>query len=386
MTERYDAIVLGLGAMGSATTYHLARAGRRVLGLDAYPRGHTNGSSHGHSRGIREAYAESPQYVPLVQRAYTLWQALEEESGRDLLTITGRLGIGPTDSAGIANSRIAARQYGIPIEELTADAVMERFPGFRVSAGYVGIYEPRGGFLRPEACVGAHLDGATRAGAVVRHADPVRTWRPDGDGIRVETDTGINLADRLVITAGPWAGDMLADLDLPLIPWRMLLVYFDPTRPDLFGPDRCPNYSLNVPEGYYYGIPNLPGEGLKIGRHDRGEACTPETARRTVTDEEVAALRAILDRYMPGAAGTVREVSTCLYTMTSDGHFILDRYPDHPQVIFGCGFSGHGFKFASAIGEALADLATAGTARYPIDFLSLSRFGAASRESASVGG
>jgi len=197
VTARYDAIVLGLGAMGSAATYHLARSGKRVLGLDAYPRVQTNGSSHGHSRGIREAYAESPQYVPLVQRAYTLWRALEEELGEQLLTITGRLGIGPTGDAGIENSWIAAHRYGIPIEELTADAVRERFPGFRVPAGYVGIYEPRGGFLRPEACVRAHLDGAARAGAVVRHADPVRAWHPDGDGVRVETGTDVYHAEGL---------------------------------------------------------------------------------------------------------------------------------------------------------------------------------------------
>lgn len=376
MTARYDAIVLGLGAMGSAATYHLARSGKRVLGLDAYPRGHTNGSSHGHSRGIREAYAESPQYVPLVQRAYTLWHALEEESGEQLLTITGRLGISPTGGAGIENSRIAAHRYGIPIEELTADAVKERFPGFRVPAGYVGIYEPRGGFLRPEACVRAHLDGAARVGAVVRHADPVRAWHPDGDGVRVETGTDVYHADRLVVTAGPWAGGILADLGLPLEPWRMYLVYFAPTRPALFGPDRCPNYSLNVPEGYYYGIPNLPGEGLKIGRHDRGEACAPETARRSVSDREVNAMRAILDTYMPGAAGEVREVSTCLYTMTPDGHFILDRHPEHAQVVYGCGFSGHGFKFASAIGEVLAELAMDGGTRHDIAFLSAARFAA----------
>lgn len=162
MMERYDAIILGLGAMGSAACYHLARFGQRVLGLDAYPRGHTNGSAHGHSRGIRAAYAESPQYVPLVQRAYTLWRALAEGSGQRLLTITGRLGIGPVDGAGIENSRVATRRYGIPIVELTADAVMERFPGFRLPVGYVGIHESRGGFLRPEACVGAHLDGAAR--------------------------------------------------------------------------------------------------------------------------------------------------------------------------------------------------------------------------------
>jgi len=373
---RYEVIVLGLGGMGSAAAYHLARRGRRVLGLDAFARGHHNGSSHGRSRGIREAYGESPAYVPLVQRAYALWRELEAETGQHLLTITGGISIGPAESGFGASQKAAADQYGLTIEELGSEEIMARWSGFRVPDGYIGMYDPHTGFLLPEPCVAAHLDLAATHGAVLHHGEPVRRWSPDGTGIRVETETAAYTADALVITAGPWAGEVLADLHLPLEPWRMYNVYFAPTRPELFGPDRFPVYGLRGSEGSYYGVPMLPGDGLKIGRHDQGDVCTPETARRTITPEEIAVMRAVLDAYMPGAAGAVLAATTCLYTMTPDSHFIIDRHPEHARVAYAAGFSGHGFKFSAAIGEVMADLVTDGTTRCPIGFLSASRFAA----------
>ncbi len=375
---RYDVIVLGLGGMGSATAYHLARRGTRVLGLDAFDRGHINGSSHGRSRGIREAYGESPQYVPLVQRAYALWRELEAETGQHLLTITGGISIDPAVPGFGANQKEAAAQYGLTIEELTPDEIMARWPGFNVSDGSLGIYDPHTGFLTPEPCVAAHLDLAARHGATLHHREPVRRWSPDGAGVRVETDAETYTAQSLVITAGPWAGRILADLHLPLEPWRMYNVYFAPTRPELFGPEQFPVYGFSGPEGSYYGVPMLPGDGLKIGRHDRGDLCTPETARRTIEPEEIALMRRVLDTYMPGATGEVLAATTCLYTMTPDSHFIIDHHPREASVVYAAGFSGHGFKFSAVIGEVMADLATDGTTRHPIDFLSAARFAATS--------
>ncbi|HEY8291766.1 MAG TPA: N-methyl-L-tryptophan oxidase [Thermomicrobiales bacterium] len=374
---QYEVIVLGLGGMGSATAYHLARRGRRVLGLDAFARGHHNGSSHGRSRGIREAYGESPAYVPLVQRAYALWRELEAETGQHLLTITGGISIGPAAPGFGANQKESAAQYGLTVEELTADAIMARWPGFRVPDDYLGMYDPHTGFLLPEPCVAAHLDLATRHGATLHHGEPVRRWSPDGAGVRVETDTAAYTADALVITAGPWAGEILRDLHLPLEPWRMYNIYFAPTRPELFGPDHFPVYGIRGPEGSYYGVPMLPGDGLKIGRHDRGDICTPETARRTVEPAEIALMRAVLDTYMPGATGDILSATTCLYTMTPDSHFVIDRHPEHARVVYAVGFSGHGFKFSAAIGEVMADLATDGTTRHPVGFLSAARFAVA---------
>jgi sarcosine oxidase len=374
---RYEVIVVGLGGMGSATAYHLARRGRRVLGLDAFVRGHHNGSSHGRSRGIREAYGESPAYVPLVQHAYALWRELEAETGQHLLTITGGISIGPAEPGFGATQKESAARYGLTVEELTADEIMARWPGFRVPEGYQGMYDPHTGFLLPEPCVAAHLDLAAKQGAALHHGEAVRRWSADGAGVRVETETAAYTADALVITAGPWAGEILADLHLPLEPWRMYNVYFAPTRPERFGPERFPVYGIRGPEGSYYGVPMLPGDGLKIGRHDRGEPCTPETARRTIAPEEIALTRAVLDAYMPGATGEVLAATTCLYTMTPDSHFIIDRHPAHARVVYAAGFSGHGFKFSAAIGDVMADLATDGTTRHPIGFLAASRFAAA---------
>jgi sarcosine oxidase len=195
----------------------------------------------------------------------------------------------------------------------------------------------------------------------------------------VETDRAVYTAARLVITAGPWAGEVLADLGLPLRVQRIVNVHFAPTQPDLFAPERCPVYLMQVPEGDYYGFPALPGEGVKIGRHDIGEVCTPGTIRRDIDPEEIAMLRDVLDRYLPGAAGEVLRTLTCMYTNTPDRHFVLDRHPVHGSVVYGCGFSGHGFKFASAIGEVMAELAMDGTTRHDIAFLAAERFAGAKR-------
>jgi sarcosine oxidase len=216
---------------------------------------------------------------------------------------------------------------------------------------------------------------AARHGADLHHEEPVTRWSADGDGVRVETAQGSYQAGRLVIAAGPWTSEVLADLGLPLEVERIVNAHFEPSRPELFGPDACPIYLLDVPEGNYYGFPSLPEQGLKFGRH-KGESCTPRTIRRVVGDDEVALLRNVLDRYLPGASGTLQWTITCMYTNTPDRHFIIDRHPRYPAVVYACGFSGHGFKFASVIGEVLADLATEGATRHDVGFLSAQRFAA----------
>jgi sarcosine oxidase len=374
LPARYDAIVLGLGAMGSAAAFHLARRGRRVLGLDAHPRGHALGSSHGTSRIIREAYFEAPEYVPLVRRAYALWRELEAETGRPLLRLSGGLNIGRADGELVPGALASARAHGVRHEALSAREVNERFLAFRLPDELTAIFEPTAGVLRPEAGVAAHLDVAARHGVELRHGEPTLAWSADGDGVRVETSAGAYLADRLVVAAGPWAGRVLAGLGLPLEVWRVYNVHFRPTRPEPLAPDRCPVYMLELPDGFYYGFPDDGDDGVKVGRHDVGEPCTPETARRDVSETEVDALRSVFDHLMPGLTGPVVRTLVCLYTMTPDRHFVVDRHPAHPQVAFACGFSGHGYKFAPVIGEALADLATEGDTRHPIGFLSARRF------------
>jgi sarcosine oxidase len=374
MSNNYDAIVIGLGAMGSATAAHLARRGSRVLGLDTYGRSHTFGSSHGTSRIIREAYYEAPEYVPLVQRAYTLWRELEEESGRPLLTITGGLALGQRDGTFVDGAIHSATLHKLPYELLSPSELEARFPGFHLPDDMVGVLEPRAGILQPEHCVNAHLDSAARHGADLHHDEQALRWSVEGDGVRVETASGVYTGDRLVITTGPWAAELLADLGIPLKVARIVNAHFQSTRPEHFTRDRCPVFLWQVPEGDYYGIPSAPGEPLKLGRHDIGDVCTPHTIRREVTDADIAPLRALLDKYMPGASGPVQRTLTCMYTNTPDAHFVLDRHPEHRQVVYGCGFSGHGFKFSAVIGEVLADLAQTGTTHHDIAFLSAARF------------
>lgn len=369
----YDALVVGLGGMGSAAAYHLAKDGHGVLGLEAFSRGHTLGSSHGSSRIIREAYTEAVEYVPLVQRAYDLWRDLEAESGRDLLTITGGLVAGQSNGAAIRGSLSSARRHDLRVEHLSAAEVTERYPGISLTDDLAAIYDPRSGILNPERCVDAHLDRAEQLGAELHHEEPVLEWGATDSGAWVRTQEGTYEAERLVLTAGPWAGQLLGNLGLPLTVERVVNVHFEPEKPELYGPEVCPVYTLTFPEASYYGFPLLPGQGVKIGSHT-GTPTSPDDVKRSVETSEIEEYKQVLENYFPGAAGAYKRAVTCLYTTTPDRNFIIDRHPEHERVVFACGFSGHGFKFCSVVGEVLGQLAVDGGSDHPIDFLSASRF------------
>lgn len=378
MSETFDVVVLGLGVMGASAVHQLAGRGVRVLGLDANQRGHVLGSSHGRSRIIREAYYEAAEYVPLVQRAFVQWRELEEETGLDLLLMTGCLNIGRPGTQVVDGVIASARRHGLPSEVLPSDAMRSRFPAFALPESHVGVYQPAAGVLNADACVGALVDASVDRGAAIRHGEMVNSWEPDGDGVIVRTRSGKIRAQKLVITAGPWSASVLADLGLPLQAVRQYVVHFEPQAPERFSPPGFPAFIWDVAEGEVYGIPYLPGSGFKVGGHDPGEPCTPETARRTVTAEEIENVRSIFERCLPGCATTMSMAATCLYTVTPDRHFIIDRHPEHPQVSYAAGFSGHGFKFGPTIGEVLADLAIEGSSRHDVAFLRAARFPAAS--------
>ncbi len=374
MSTRHDVIVVGLGAIGSGAAWRLAARGARVLGLDAHPPGHALGSSHGTSRIIRQAYPDGTAYVPLVQRATELWQAAEAATGRRVLHRVGALTVAPPDEPRILGGRRSADRFGIPLQSLTTAELRARFPALRPPDGHVGVFEPGGGYLEPEAGVAVQLQLAAAAGAQLRHGVEVRHWEADGDGVAVTTADGVHRADRLVVAAGPWAPELLGDLGLALRVERRVNVHFAPRTPERFAPERFPIFNLVVPEGQYYGFPATPDAGFKLGRHDADAPCTPRTVRRAVTDREIGELRAVLDRYVPGAAGEVLRTVTCLYTMSPDGHFIVDRHPRHPQVAFFTGCSGHAFKFAPAMGEVLAELVLDGRASVDIGAFAGARF------------
>lgn len=379
MSKQYDVIVIGLGGMGSAAACQLAARGQRVLGLERHTPAHDLGSSHGESRIIRQAYLEGTEYVPLVLRAYELWRQLERDSGADLLQITGGLMIGPPTSQTIQGSAASARQYDLPHEMLDTAAIRRRFPALTPTADTVALYEPHAGVVRPEDAVRAHLAQAARHGATLQFEEPVERWQadPGGEGVRVTTARGSYSAARLVIAPGGWAPALLADLGLPLVVERQVQYWFAPRGGIApFLPDRFPIYIWELADAtVFYGFPALhgPAGGVKVGQHRVPGPCTPETVDRTIHPAEIAAMRDYLRDHLPALDSDCIAAKTCLYTCTPDTHFVIDRHPAHPQVTIACGFSGHGFKFASVVGEILADLSTTGVTRHPLDLFSARR-------------
>jgi sarcosine oxidase len=354
----YDIVVAGLGAMGSATVSELSRRGLSVLGLDRHAPPHAFGSSHGETRIIREAYFEHPVYVPLVQRAFELWRALERASGATLLRETGGLMIGRPGSALVEGALRSARLHGLAHDVLTASEVQKLFPALRPDDDMIAVHEPRAGILYPEACIGAFLAQARRQGGEVHGDEAVRRWESGTDGLRVYTERGEYRARRLIVCAGAWVNELLPGQELPLHIERQVLHWFEPlVMADQFAPERCPIHLWQFDEGrFFYGFPDL-GGGVKAGFHHEGETTTANGVRRDVAPSEVEAVRSVMRRFLPCADGPLRSSIVCLYTNTPDSHFLIDTHPQHPDVLIASPCSGHGFKFAPVIGEILADLA-----------------------------
>ena len=378
MTRRiaYDTIVVGLGAMGSATLCHLADRGQRVLGLEQFAPGHRMGSSHGDSRIIREQYFEHPQYVPLVQRAYTLWRELERRSGVPLMRINGGLMIGPADGVVVTGTLRSATEHRLPHEILSPRQVSERFPAFELAPELVAVFDPNAGFLDPDAANRAHIQAARMAGADARYDEVVLEWTPEGDGVAVRTPAGTYSADNLVLTLGSWSNDLAMDLELPLTVERQVLFWLDVDRSDArYDSARFPIYAYEYRPGHIcYGFPRLL-RGAKASVMHSGEVAPhPWDVRREVDAAEVEPLRAALRPILPDLSrAAVKESGVCLFTNTPDHDFLIDRHPRHPQVLISSPCSGHGFKFASAIGEAQAQIIMDGESRLDLSAFSLSR-------------
>jgi sarcosine oxidase len=367
-----DVVIIGLGAMGSQVAHALARRGRRVVGLDRFSPPHAFGSSHGRSRIIREAYFEEPAYVPLVQRSYELWTELQRESGQTLLRLTGGLMAGPADGVLVRGARRSAAVHGLPCEDLSAPEIRKRFPAFAPDPGMVGVFEPRAGVLFPEACIEAALQGAAAAGAELRVDEEVEEWRADSGAVQVRTARGSWSAGTLVIAAGPWLPRVVPGL--PLTVARQVLHWFEPLADHgLFAPEACPIALWEVEGGrIFYTFPDL-GDGVKAAIHHEGEITDAERVRREVTPEDEEAVWSLLGRLVPSAAGRRRESAVCLYTNTPDRNFLIDRHPQHEQVLLVSPCSGHGFKFAPVIGEIVADLVTEGASRFDLRPFALER-------------
>ncbi|HXF56882.1 MAG TPA: N-methyl-L-tryptophan oxidase [Actinomycetota bacterium] len=376
MAERFDAVVVGLGGMGSAACFHLARRGWRVLGLEQFDLVHPFGSSHGLTRIIRLAYSEHPAYVPLLHRAYELWHELENLHGERLLWTTGSLEGGTPEGQTFQGALEAARRHGLPHEVLSGEEVGRRWPAFRLPPEARMVYQPDGGFLASEECIVAHVRQALAAGAELHWRERVQEWGGLEDGVWVRTDRGRYEARRLVVSAGAWVGKLLPDLSGLAVPERQVLGWFLPRRPERFRLGALPVWVVQDEEARWYGFPEWKVPGLKLGRfHHLEERVDPDALDREPTPHDEEVLRAFVERVFPDAAGPTVMLRVCLFTNSPDEHFLIDLHPEHPQVVVASPCSGHGYKFASVVGEVVADLAQRGETKHDIALFRLSRFG-----------
>ena len=372
----YDVAVVGLGGMGSAILAHCATRGASVIGLEQFGPAHELGSSSGKSRMIRKAYFEDPAYVPLLLRAYELWRKLEREAGEELLQITGLLMVGEEGSQIIEGARRAASQHELSIESLSQRQIQARYPTLRVLEGEVGVFEPEGGVLVPERAIRAHLSKAAMAGADLRFEVAMKSWNATGEGFEIHLPDSSRVEARVLVMAlGPWFKETLEALGIPIRVQRNVQAWFRPAI-DAYHASRFPPFLVDragLPAPLY-GFPDF-GDGVKAAFHSYGDLTDAEHIQRELNiSRDIEPIAAAMEQWMPGAALTLRAAKPCLYTLTPDGHFVIDRHPQHRNLILCGGFSGHGFKFAPVIGEIAADLALEGGSRHRIDFLSHRRF------------
>ena len=377
--HHYEVIVIGVGTMGSATCYHLAKRGVKVLGLEQFGIPHEQGSHAGQSRIIRKAYFEHPDYVPLLELAYRNWREMERVSGAELYVPTGLLYLGDPEHAVMKGVKASAVQFGIPLERPNADA----YPQIRVSAEQELLFEPDAGFVTPERSVLVHVDEAMKLGAEIRTQVEVGRWRVEGGGVVVETSSGSFSADRLVITAGPWTSKLVPLLKPKLEVTRQSLVWVMPEDPEAFQLGKFPCWVIAEEglHGVYYGFPMLSVDrfqgpiGLKLAHHAPATICDPDQVDRNIYPEDSVPMVEVLRKCFRKGFKQLSAVKTCLYTNTADENFIIDQLPGHDNVYVAAGFSGHGFKFAAGIGEIMADLAVDRKTEYPVEFLRISREG-----------
>ncbi len=365
----YDFIVLGLGGMGSAACYHLAQRGHQVAGVEQFDLVHERGSSHGQSRIIRKAYFEHPDYVPLLERAYTLWRELEAESKRTLYHETGIVYSCPEDSALLKGLYESSRRYNLPLESLQQTDISK---WFQTKPERVLVREKIGGYLEVENCVRAHLEQAKLFGATLYEREAIQNWQATENGVSVQLKNRTLHAKKLILATGAWQSDT-NHLSLPLKILKKTMYWFE-AQDSTLETSGFPCFLSETPGGIFYGFPQAtPNAGLKVAEHSGGEALThPTQLTNSLSGGE-------FERVQNFVQSELKNVSTKLLAhklacMTPDEHFMIDIHSQHANVAFAAGFSGHGFKFASAVGEILADLAERGETKLPIDFLSAKRF------------
>lgn len=373
----YDHIVVGAGSMGSAAGYYLAREGRKTLLLDAFQPPHDKGSHHGETRLIRFAYGEGPRYVPFVLRAKELWEELETLTDKEIFKRVGILNFSPKNDPYMANIIESSKQFQLPIELLSAEEANARWKGLNLQDNIQACFEPTSGVLMIENILKAYYELAKDAGAEIIGGSRVVSIEPKNDIVEVKTAQGVTYtANSVIISVGAWAKQILDSLqvNLPLTPIRKTFAWYEADE-SIYGDANFPGFAYSNGTTAFYGFPSIDGAGLKVGRHDLGDEVNPDDEKipfgEVQGDQED--LDQFLNEFMP-KVGKIKFGKVCMYTMTPDSDFIIDTLPNHPNIAIACGFSGHGFKFASAVGEALKDLLVNGQVKIDLTPFSLRRF------------
>lgn len=374
--KNYDVIVIGAGSMGMAAGYFLAKSGKSTLLLDSFNPPHNKGSHHGDTRIIRYAYGEGAEYVPLALKAQELWNDLEIESGKRLFLQTGVLNVGPEKSDFIQNIISSSKTYSLPLDVLDSSEVNSRWPGISLSTEYIGCFEPTSGVLKCEECIEAYRELAIKHGAEILTNSRVKEVDIQDNRVTIRTENQTFQANSLIVSAGAWSGELLSqlDLNLPLEPVRKTFAWFEADE-NLYNHKHFPAFAFETTQGLHYGFPSIDGAGLKVGRHDGGEKINPDNAIPGFGElpEDEADLVQFLNAFMPKNP-KLKYGKTCIYTLTPDEDFIIDLHPNYPNVAIASGFSGHGFKFSSAVGQVLAELIIAGKTEQDISLFSINRF------------
>jgi sarcosine oxidase len=364
---KYDVIVIGVGGMGSSTVYHVAKRGKRVLGLEQFDLAHDHGSSHGFTRIIRLAYAEGEAYVPLLMRAYELWRELEYVANERLLFITGGIDAGPAEGSLVKGSLAACKRFHLRHEVLTSRELRHRFPAYHLPASLTAVYQPDSGFVLPECAILAHVEAAQALGGEIHAREEVLEWQVKRNEVIVRTPVDTYRASKLVITAGPWSAKLVKHLAVRRLamPERQVLIWTQPREPRLFRLGAFPIFYMEAPKAKglarYYGLPIYGFPGFKFGKyHHLRQQADPDELNRGCDARDESVLRQALRTYFPAADGPTMAMKTCLFSNSPDEHFVIDLHPEFPQVSIAAGFSGHGFKFAPVVGEIMADLALHG--------------------------
>jgi len=372
----YDVIIIGAGSMGMAAGYFLSKSGKKTLLLDSFNPPHNKGSHHGETRIIRYAYAEGEEYVPLILKAQELWNDLERATGKQLFIQTGVLGVGNEKSDFIQNIISSAKKYSLPLDVIDSNEVHNRWSGITLPNDSVGCFEPTSGVLKCEESIKAYQELAELNGATILTNSRVKEISIRDERVTIKADEQTFYSDALVISAGAWSGNLLSmlDLDIPLTPVRKTFAWFE-TNENIYNHNNFPAFAFETPQGLYYGFPSIDGFGLKVGRHDGGEQINPDESMIGFGEiaEDEGDLVQFLNQYIPDIR-QLKYGKTCMYTLTPDDKFIIDLHPKYSNVAIAAGFSGHGFKFSSAVGQALSNLIISGKSEIDISQFSINRF------------